>query len=111
MNMTVSNTLSTAIKRIKKQFGKDYSIHWSSLTLVNNSLILVNISLFFVTELVKQGYYFTYYSLFFLALVQLCILIPVGLTQNIRFYLMTLILEFIGIYFIIASVVFWLGTQ
>ena len=99
------------VQRIKASFETDYSIHWGSLTFFNNSMILLNISLFFATGLVKQGYYFTYLSLLALVVVQLMILVPVAKLGSLRYYLVALLLELVSCYFIVASVVFWIQNQ
>lgn len=49
--------------RAKALFEKDYEYYWSHLGRFTNLLIILNISLFFLTELVtRQNYYYTFYS-------------------------------------------------
>jgi hypothetical protein len=49
---------------------------------------ILNVSLFFLTELVTtQGYYYTYFSLLFLGMVQVGLLIPLGWFDRLGYYL------------------------
>ena len=58
--------LKTLWEKQNRSFEKDANIHWASLSRITNLLIIMNITLFFLTELVtKQGYYYTFYSIFF----------------------------------------------
>lgn len=59
----------------KELFEKDYEYYWSHLGRFTNLLIILNISLFFLTELVtRQNYYYTFYPLIFLGFVQIGLL-------------------------------------
>jgi len=96
----------------KKSFENKSIIYWSNLDRTSNLLIILNFSLFFVSELViKQGYYYTYFSLFCLAIVKIGLLLPVGLLGKIWYYIIFLILEFVAIYFLASSVWFWVVTN
>jgi hypothetical protein len=104
------------LKKIKDKthnaFIRDSGNHWSSLSRLNNLLIILNISLFFLTELVtKENYYFTFYSLLFLGLVSLGTLLPFGLLNRLWYYLIFLTLECFGIYFFTTSVWYWIVTS
>lgn len=89
-------------------FAKQKEIYWSSLSHATNLLIILNISLFFVTELVtKHGYYFTYFSLLSLLIVQCGLLLPLGLLGRLWYYCVFLCFEIIAIYFLVSSVWFW----
>ena len=46
-------------------FVSDHAVYWNNLSRLNNLLIIMNISMFFLTGLISQGYYYTFYSLFF----------------------------------------------
>jgi hypothetical protein len=87
-------------------------IYGSNLARTTNLLMLLNISLFFVTELVsKQGYYYTYHSLFFLLFVKVGLLVPFGLLNRIWYYCIYLVFEIVTIYFLVASIWFWVQTS
>ena len=45
-------------------FVNDHVLLWGNLSRLNGLLIILNISMFFLTGLVAQGYYYTFYSLF-----------------------------------------------
>ena len=74
-------------KKLSRSFERDAGIHWASLSRITNLLIIMNITLFFLTELVtKKGYYYTFYSIFFLCWVQLGTLLPLGLLNRLWYY-------------------------
>jgi len=76
------------------------------------SLIILNISLFFLTELVtRQGYYYTFFSLLCLGVVAIGLLIPLGLVNRLWYYCIFLFAELVAIYFLTASIWFWVGTN
>lgn len=96
------------MKSINDSFEQQMTVYWFNLSRVTNLLIILNISLFFLTELVtKQGYYYTYYSLLFLLIVEIGLIMPLGLLNRLWYYCIFLIFEFLGFYFFIASVWFW----
>ena len=100
------------ISLLNKEFQIQYKIYWSNLNFFSNTLLVLNISLFFVTELIiKENYYFTYYSIIFLGLGQIALLFPTGLLNRLWFYFLALFFHLIAIYFIIASVIFWIKTS
>ena len=104
--------LKTLWEKQNRSFEKDANIHWASLSRITNLLIIMNITLFFLTELVtKQGYYYTFYSIFFLCLVHIGTLLPLGLLKRLWYYLIFLILEGVGIYFLAASTWYWIITN
>lgn len=99
-------------KSRSEQFAKQMGIYWESLSHVTSLLIILNISLFFVTELVTtKGYYYTYFSLFALLLVELGLLLPLGLLNRLWYYCIFLFAELIAIYFLVSSVWFWIQTN
>jgi len=52
------------IHKLHEGFLRDNENYWANLSRLNNLLIILNISLFFLTELVtKENYYFTFYTL------------------------------------------------
>lgn len=97
---------------MKRKFGSDYALLWTNLSRLNGMLIVVNLSLFFVTHLViEKGYYYTFYSLFFLGLVGLASILPHGLFDRLWFYLLVLGLEGAGLYFLVTSGWYWVVTS
>ncbi len=100
------------IDKANEGFVRDSMNLWASLSRLNNLLIILNISLFFLTELVtKENYYFTLYSLLFLGLVSLGLLLPLGLLNRFWYYLILLSFEFFGIYFFVTSAWYWVVTN
>jgi hypothetical protein len=63
--------------------------------------------MFFLSGLVSMGYYYTFYSIGCCFLVAILIVIPLPFINRLWFYLVHLLIEFIGIYFLTASVVYW----
>ena len=99
-------------KRQSELFAQQMDTYWSSLSHATNLLIILNISLFFVTELVTvHGYYYTYYSLLGLIFVQVGLLFPLGLLNKLWYYCIFLFSEIIAIYFLISSIWFWVATN
>ena len=81
------NGLETLWKKLSRSFERDASIHWASLSRITSLLIILNITLFFLTELVtKKGYYYTFYSIFSLCWVQVGTLLPLGLLNRLWYY-------------------------
>lgn len=93
-------------------FTKQMGIYWESLSHMTSLLIILNISLFFVTELVTtKGYYYTYFSLSALLVVETGLLLPLGLLNRLWYYCIFLFAELIAIYFLVSSVWFWIQTN
>ena len=91
-----------------EEFFRDYRvILWANLTRLNNLLIIVNISMFFLSGLVAEGYYFTFYSIGCFAFVAILSILPVPLIGRLWFYALNLLIEIVGIYFLIASIIYW----
>jgi hypothetical protein len=96
----------------QKQFERHYALLWTNLSRLNGLMVIANLSLFFLTRLVvEKGYYYTFYSLFFLGLVALALILPHGLFRRLWFYLFCLILEGVGIYFLVSSGWYWVVTS
>ena len=94
------------------RFNQCADSHWSHLSRLTNLLIILNISMFFLTDLVtKYGYYYTYYSLFFLGVVAIGPLMPIGLLNRLWYYLIFLVSEAMGIYFLVVSGWYWVSTN
>ncbi|MGB3212305.1 MAG: hypothetical protein WBB19_16505 [Desulforhopalus sp.] len=60
----------------KEWFGAEHVLFWSNLSRLNGLIIILNISLFFLTGLVAQGYYYTFYSMVCLGTVGFGMIIP-----------------------------------
>lgn len=88
-------------------FAAEHVLFWSHLSRLNSLLVICNISLFFLTGLVAQGYYYTCYSMAGLGLVGLGLLIPTGLIRDLRYYLLFVAVELAAVYFLVASIVYW----
>lgn len=99
--------LKHRISRLNAAFDADHANYWSHLSRLNNLLVIVNISMFFLTGLVAKGYYYTFYSLVCAGVVGVGTLVPTTLVRRLWYYWIFLIIEFIGIYYLVASVVFW----
>jgi hypothetical protein len=57
-------------------FVSDHAVLWANLTRLNNLLVIMNISLFFLTGLVAQGYFYTFISLACLGAVSVAAIVP-----------------------------------
>lgn len=100
------------LQNLQHHFAKDYVLYWSILSRLTSLLIILNISMFFLTRLVTfQNYFYTFYSLTLLGLVYLGALLPLGLLSRLWYYLIFLMAEFAGTYFFIASVWYWVITN
>ena len=94
-------------KTIQPLFADDYVLYWSNLSRLNNLLVIINISMFFLTGLVAQGYFYTFYSLTFLGIVGLGVIVPTKLIRSLWYYWTFLAAELAGIYYLVASMVYW----
>jgi hypothetical protein len=104
--------LKRAIERASLLFSQDYHGYWGHLSRATNLFIILNISLFFLTELVtKQSYFYTYFSLLFLGFVKVGILLPLGFHNRICYYMVFLMAELTGVYFLVASAWYWIATN
>jgi hypothetical protein len=85
---------------------------WMNLSRSAALLIILNISLYFVTELVTwQGYWDTYFSLSALLAVEFALLVPLGLVGKLWYDGISLVAVGIALYFLIASVWFGVGMN
>jgi hypothetical protein len=91
-------------------FVNDHVLLWGNLSRLNGLLIILNISMFFLTGLVAQGYYYTFFSLGCLGIVGFLTLLPTPLIRNLWYYLVVLAVEAGGAYFLIVSVVYWISN-
>lgn len=97
--------------RREARFGMDYINYWSHLSRFNNLLVIMNISMFFLTGLVAKGYYFTFYSLIFSCIVGIGVLVPTIMIRRLWYYGIFLVLEMVSLYFLIASLVYWVNNS
>lgn len=94
---------------VQELFAQEHAIFWAHLSRFNSLLMVLNVSMFFLTGLVSQGYYYTCYSLVALGCVGGGMLIPTRLVCDLRYYCFYLVMEGGGIYFLVASIVFRLN--
>ncbi len=97
--------------KLGKAFDVDHRNFWSHLSRVNNMMVIMNISMFFLTGLVTTGYFYTFYSLGCAAVVGMGILVPTTLIRRLFYYWIFLIIEFLGFYYLAASVIYWVNTS
>lgn len=103
---------SNVYQNLEKQFASHADSHWAHLSRLNNLLIILNISMFFLTDLViRQGYFYTYYSLVFLLFTAVGPLIGFGLLTRLWYYLVFVLSEIGGSYFLVVSAWYWVNTN
>jgi len=98
----------THYEKLDTAFDADHMNFWGNLSQVNNLLVIMNISMFFLTGLVARGYYFTFYSLICLGVVAMGSLIPTTLIRKLWYYWLFLVVELVGLYFLVASVLYFI---
>ena len=97
---------------LQRDFKINYVTYWNNLSRLTNMLIISNFSLFFLTELVtRDRYYYTHLSLGFLFIVHIILILPLGVLDRLWFYCLSLLLEFISIYFFVVSIWYWVVTN
>ena len=84
---------------------------WSHLSRFNNLLVIMNISMFFLTGLVAKGYYYTFYSLICLGAVGMGILVPTALIRRLWYYWIFFSVELLGLYYLVASMIYWINNS
>ncbi|MFO7713841.1 hypothetical protein [Desulfosarcina sp.] len=77
--------------RLESVFDADHVNYWSNLSRLNNLMVIVNISMFFLTGLVAKGYFYTFFSLICLGVVGVTALVPTGLVRRLWYYWILLI--------------------
>ena len=97
--------------QMAEAYQQDLSIYWSNLLRINNLMVILNISLFFLSGLVAQGYYYTFISVGLLAVVAISTLIPLPCFRKLWYYLMCFLVELIALYFLASSAVFWVQME
>ena len=94
--------------QLRAAYNRHLSMLWGNLSRLNNLLVVMNISMFFLSGLVERGYFFTFFSLACLGTVGLATLLPTRLIDHVGYYMTIVCIEVLGGYFLVASVVFWL---
>ncbi|NNG01110.1 MAG: hypothetical protein HKM93_17095 [Desulfobacteraceae bacterium] len=99
--------------RMDTAFENDHAIYWSHLSRLNTLLVVVNISMFFLTGLVAKGYYYTFFSLICLGIVGVGILVPTTLIRRLWYYWIFFLVEMVSLYYLVNSIVYWIrnGAQ
>ena len=100
------------MNRLKKAYEEDYLLYWTNISRATTLLIILNISMFFLTGLVTtQRYFYTFFSIVALSVVLLGGILPLGYHRSFKVYIFFLAFEFIGAYFLIASAWYWVITN
>jgi hypothetical protein len=94
----------------KQTFESDHGNFWSNLSRLNNLVVILNISMFFLTGLVAQGYYYTFYSLICLGIVGGGVLLPTLWIRRLWYYAIFLLIEVLAVYYLVASMIYWVNT-
>jgi hypothetical protein len=94
-------------ERLNASFGNYMPIFWANFSRLNNLLIIINISMFFLSGLVSKGYFYTFYSIGCFSLVAILTILPFPFIGKLWFYCLNLLIELAGIYFLVASIVYW----
>jgi hypothetical protein len=66
--------------------------------------------MFFLTGLVAQGYFYTFFSIGCFGIVAVLTILPVSFIGRFWYYLLNLLIELVGLYFLLASIVYWVNT-
>ena len=103
--------LKNRYEKLEKAFDADHVIFWNHISRLNNLLVIMNVSMFFLTGLVTKGYYYTFYSLICLGVVGVGILVPTALTRRLWYYWIFLIVELSGLYYLVASIIYWVASN
>jgi len=93
----------------ENSFDADHVNYWSQLSRFNNLLIILNVSMFFLTGLVAKGYFYTFYSLICLGVVGMGVLVPTALIRRLWYYWIYFSVELLGLYFLVASMIYWVN--
>jgi len=96
--------------KLDAAFRQHKIILWANLNRVNNLLIILNISIFFLTGLVAQGYFYTFFSIGCFGIVAVLTILPVSFIGRFWYYLLNLLIELVGLYFLLASIIYWVNT-
>lgn len=93
-------------------FATGSDLLWANLSRLTGLVVMLNVTLFFITQAVtKGGYFYTFYSLGLLGLVEAALVLPHGLFKRLWFYGICLALELAALYFFVSSVWYWVVTN
>ena len=93
--------------KIEQNYLEHIAVFWANLSRLNNLMIILNISMFFLSGLVSTGYYYTFYSTGCCFAVAVLTIVPLRSIAKLWFYLSNVALELVGIYFLATSIVYW----
>jgi len=99
--------VSSIYRRCEEAYGTYCAVYWAHLSRLTNFLVVLNVSLFFVTGLVKMGYFYTFYSVTLLGVVAVGMLVPTKLIDKLWYYLIFVLLDLTAIYFLVSSIIHW----
>lgn len=97
--------------KLQLLFSSHQALYWSNLSRLNNLLVIVNISMFFLTGLVARGYFYTCYSLICLGIVGMSAIVPTQLAGRLWYYWIFMLIEILGLYYLVASVLYWIENN
>ena len=94
------------------RFKQQHSVLWGNLSRLTGILMVANISLFFITgEVTTRGYTYPIISITLLLVVSAGLVLPTGLLDRLWYYCLVLAVECVAVYFLLASVVYWLHAS
>lgn len=97
-------------ERLNESFEDYMPIFWANFSRLNNLLIILNISMLFLSGLVSKGYFYTFYSIGCFSLAAIFTILPFPLIGKLWFYFLNLLIELAGIYFLVASIAYWVHS-
>lgn len=78
---------TTAYQNANAFFVEEHVVFWGHLSRLTGMLIILNVSLFFLTGLVVEAYYYTFFSVSALCLSMIGMAIPTPLFTRLWYYL------------------------
>ena len=99
--------LKNRYEKLQNVFDIDHVHFWSNLNRLNNLLVIMNISMFFLPGLVAKGYFYTCYSMICLGIVGVGAIVPTMRIGRLWYYWIFLTIELSGLYYLVASVTYW----
>lgn len=96
--------------RLDEFYRNNMVTFWANLSRLNNLLIIINISMFFLSGLVAQGYFYTFFSIGCFAVVAILMILPTPALGRLWYYLLNLLIELVGLYFLVASIIYWVRS-
>lgn len=100
------------IAQVEARFAVHCEARWHTLSRFVNTLIILNVSLFFLTQLViTHGYYYTFYSVALLIGCQLLILQPFVRLDRLWLYALANAMMGGSMYFLVYSIWYWVKSS